>query len=168
MRTQSLLLVVAAALPSLLSCPSPPNTHTDTRSLLTTTTFSRTAAVSSQPETQLLPHIPGLVTGTAVCDCCFKTKTKKFAPELSRNLMTLMPKNRILTTCLLFRCTFRFPSTNIKLVFQSLVEEKSNEKGPDRQQTREAFKSAIAPLKVNIPDSSDFVSPAPSPTGTIR
>ena len=66
-------------------------------------------------------------------------------------------------------CTFRFPSTNIKLVFQSLVDEKQGDKGADRQQNREAFKSAIAPLKVNIPDSSsDFVSPAPSPTGTIR
>lgn len=67
------------------------------------------------------------------------------------------------------RCTFRFPSTNIKLVFQSLVDDKQQgEKVSERQQNREAFKSAIAPLKVNIPDSSDFVSPAPSPTGTIR
>lgn len=74
------------------------------------------------------------------------------------------------------RCTFRFPSTAIKLVFQSLVEEEpepvpehrnNGSKSSSRNQ-KENLKS-FAPLKVNIPDASDadFGSPVPSPTGTL-
>jgi len=65
-------------------------------------------------------------------------------------------------------CLFRFPSTNIKVVFQSLVDEMSPPILPSP--SRESFKnSSLAPLKVNIPDPSepDFASPMPSPTGTI-
>lgn len=74
------------------------------------------------------------------------------------------------------RCTFRFPSTAIKLVFQSLVEEEpdplpehrnNGSKSSNRNQ-KENLKS-FAPLKVNIPDASDvdFASPVASPTGTL-
>jgi forkhead box protein K len=65
-------------------------------------------------------------------------------------------------------CVFRFPSTNIKLVFQSLVDDSSS--SHQTTGTRDSFKgSSMAPLKVNIPDSTDpdFASPIPSPAGTI-
>ncbi|XP_046959973.1 forkhead box protein K1 isoform X2 [Vanessa cardui] len=57
------------------------------------------------------------------------------------------------------RCTLRFPSTNIRLEFQSLVEESgggSGSSGPP-----------LPPLRISIPTDNDGRSPAPSPTGTI-
>ncbi|XP_053607428.1 forkhead box protein K1 isoform X2 [Plodia interpunctella] len=56
------------------------------------------------------------------------------------------------------RCTLRFPSTNIRLEFQSLVEE-SGEGG--------ATGPPLPPLRITIPMENDGRSPAPSPTGTI-
>ncbi len=67
------------------------------------------------------------------------------------------------------RCVLRFPSTNIKLVFQSLVDDSSS--SHQTTGTRDSLKgSSMAPLKVNIPDSTDpdFASPIPSPAGTLR
>ncbi|CAG9786459.1 unnamed protein product [Diatraea saccharalis] len=56
------------------------------------------------------------------------------------------------------RCTLRFPSTNIRLEFQSLVEESGggNSSG-----------ASLVPLRIAIPMDNDARSPAPSPTGTI-
>ncbi|XP_026333069.1 forkhead box protein K2 isoform X2 [Hyposmocoma kahamanoa] len=57
------------------------------------------------------------------------------------------------------RCTLRFPSTNIRLEFQSLVEESgvgAGSSGPP-----------LPPLRITIPMENDGRSPAPSPTGTI-
>ncbi|XP_059059132.1 forkhead box protein K1 [Achroia grisella] len=56
------------------------------------------------------------------------------------------------------RCTLRFPSTNIRLEFQSLVEESGAgaSTGPP-----------LPPLRITIPVENDGRSPAPSPTGTI-
>ncbi|XP_052759568.1 forkhead box protein K1 [Galleria mellonella] len=56
------------------------------------------------------------------------------------------------------RCTLRFPSTNIRLEFQSLVEEggAGGSSGPP-----------LPPLRITIPVENDGRSPAPSPTGTI-
>ncbi|XP_060802823.1 forkhead box protein K1 [Amyelois transitella] len=56
------------------------------------------------------------------------------------------------------RCTLRFPSTNIRLEFQSLVEESGvgGATGPP-----------LPPLRITIPMENDGRSPAPSPTGTI-
>ncbi|XP_047518056.1 forkhead box protein K1 [Pieris napi] len=56
------------------------------------------------------------------------------------------------------RCTLRFPSTNIRLEFQSLVEE-SGAGG--------STAPPLPPLRITIPMDSDGRSPAPSPTGTI-
>ncbi|XP_014772374.1 forkhead box protein K1 isoform X1 [Octopus bimaculoides] len=59
-------------------------------------------------------------------------------------------------------CVLRFPSTNIKIVFQSLLnDEESSPPSP--------MKKKNLPLKLNIPDVTDgvFNSPCPSPTGTI-
>lgn len=57
------------------------------------------------------------------------------------------------------RCTLRFPSTNIRLEFQSLVEESGGGAGGSSAQ--------MPPLRITIPTDSDGRSPAPSPTGTI-
>ncbi|GIX88301.1 forkhead box protein K1 [Caerostris extrusa] len=67
----------------------------------------------------------------------------------------------------------RFPSTNIKIVFQSLIDESS----PPRRSIRELIpQKPMAPLRIKIPDTdiphlpgpeAHFMSPAPSPTGTI-
>ncbi|XP_058796326.1 forkhead box protein K1 [Phymastichus coffea] len=62
-------------------------------------------------------------------------------------------------------CTFRFPSTNIRLVFQSLVDEQEHSNvrvaSPPKQRT------ALPPLRINIPADTGYSSPFPSPTGTI-
>ncbi|KAJ3644512.1 hypothetical protein Zmor_022237 [Zophobas morio] len=74
-------------------------------------------------------------------------------------------------------CQLRFPSTNIRLSFQSLVDENSEpppkvrEVSPVRMRDRSgggAAPGGMGPLRINIPDASDvYVSPFPSPTGTI-
>ncbi|XP_035260036.1 forkhead box protein K2 isoform X2 [Anguilla anguilla] len=64
-------------------------------------------------------------------------------------------------------CTFRFPSTNIKITFTALSS--------DRKERREAPESPvkpvqpqISPLTINIPDNiAHLMSPLPSPTSTI-
>uniref|UniRef100_A0A0A9YS19 Forkhead box protein K1 n=1 Tax=Lygus hesperus TaxID=30085 RepID=A0A0A9YS19_LYGHE len=59
-------------------------------------------------------------------------------------------------------CTLRFPSTNIRLSFQSLVDEL----GPPMNV--KVHRAPLPPLRINIPDpDSNFTSPFPSPTGTI-
>lgn len=88
---------------------------------------------------------------------------------------------------ILYRCVFRFPSTNIRLEFQSLIEDRvalqkgdfshesfiKSEEHVDSTNGR-LGNELLAPLNVNIPDTintasnSDFISPMPSPTGTIR
>ena len=58
------------------------------------------------------------------------------------------------------RCIIRFPSTQIKLEFQSLLEDM----GP-----LQPMHSPALPLRVDTQlNPSPFVSPCPSPTGTIR
>ncbi|CAH1106618.1 unnamed protein product [Psylliodes chrysocephalus] len=72
-------------------------------------------------------------------------------------------------------CTFRFPSTNIRLSFQSLVDDSAEpppqvrEVSPSRIRDRSGGgpASALHPLRINIPDGVDYGSPFPSPTGTI-
>ncbi|RZF45453.1 hypothetical protein LSTR_LSTR009324 [Laodelphax striatellus] len=62
-------------------------------------------------------------------------------------------------------CTFRFPSTPIRLVFQSLVDEAD----PPMQIPPPAKqRPPLPPLRINIPEpDANFTSPFPSPTGTI-
>lgn len=62
------------------------------------------------------------------------------------------------------RCTFRFPSTTIRLIFQSLIDEQeqSNIRVPSPPKQR----APLPPLRINIPDAG-YSSPFPSPTGTI-
>ena len=86
-------------------------------------------------------------------------------------------RNTNLTTICFCRCQLRFPSTNIRLSFQSLVDENSEpppkvrEVSPVRMRDRSgggAAPGGMGPLRINIPDASDvYVSPFPSPTGTI-
>ncbi|KAK3858494.1 hypothetical protein Pcinc_035322 [Petrolisthes cinctipes] len=61
------------------------------------------------------------------------------------------------------QCTLRFPSTNIKIQFQSLVDD--SDPPPARVPSP---KRKMQPLKINIPEQdANFGSPFPSPTGTI-
>ncbi|KAK7002820.1 forkhead box protein K1 [Biomphalaria glabrata] len=64
-------------------------------------------------------------------------------------------------------CTLRFPSTNIKIKFQSLIDE-AIPPTPSVSVTTPK-KKPIPPLKINIPEPQEAVSnsPCPSPTGTI-
>ncbi|CAE1237090.1 FOXK [Acanthosepion pharaonis] len=59
-------------------------------------------------------------------------------------------------------CVLRFPSTNIKIVFQSMLND-------DESSPPSPKKKNLPPLKLNIPEVGDgiFNSPCPSPTGTI-
>lgn len=80
-----------------------------------------------------------------------------------------------------FRCQFRFPSTNIRLSFQSLVDDncepppRVREVSPVRIRDRSGgggggggpTTGTLPPLRINIPDSDVYNSPFPSPTGTI-
>ena len=61
--------------------------------------------------------------------------------------------------CFLFhRCIIRFPSTQIKLVFNSLLED-SGELSDVRPSS---------PLPPSSAFQSPYITPVPSPTGTIR
>lgn len=58
----------------------------------------------------------------------------------------------------------RFPSTNVKVRFTSLVGDNTPKRVPSPPRTK-----VLPPLRINIPQSdSNFASPIPSPTGTIR
>lgn len=66
--------------------------------------------------------------------------------------------------CAFFSCVLRFPSTNVKVRFTSLVSDKTPKRVPSPPRTK-----VLPPLRINIPQSdSNFASPVPSPTGTIR
>ncbi|KAB1266619.1 Forkhead box protein K2 [Camelus dromedarius] len=66
-----------------------------------------------------------------------------------------------------FRCTFRFPSTNIKITFTALSSEK-REKQEAPESPVKPVQAHISPLTINIPDTmAHLISPLPSPTGTI-
>ncbi|KAM5152619.1 forkhead box protein K1 [Mantella aurantiaca] len=63
------------------------------------------------------------------------------------------------------QCTFRFPSTVIKIRFTILYQEKEER----TTLPPSPIFSQISPLKIHIPepDVPSFISPLPSPTGTI-
>uniref|UniRef100_A0A8D0GKC2 Forkhead box protein K2 n=1 Tax=Sphenodon punctatus TaxID=8508 RepID=A0A8D0GKC2_SPHPU len=64
-------------------------------------------------------------------------------------------------------CTFRFPSTNIKITFTALSNEK-REKQESPESPVKPVQPQISPLTINIPDNmAHLISPLPSPTGTI-
>lgn len=66
------------------------------------------------------------------------------------------------------RCTFRFPSTNIKITFTVLATEKKERKNAPESPVK-AVQPQISPLTINIPDNiTHLMSPLPSPTSTIR
>uniref|UniRef100_A0A8C7YR33 Forkhead box K2 n=1 Tax=Oryzias sinensis TaxID=183150 RepID=A0A8C7YR33_9TELE len=65
------------------------------------------------------------------------------------------------------RCTFRFPSTNIKITFTALSTGKKVKREMPESPVK-AVQPQISPLTINIPDNiSHLMSPLPSPTGTI-
>nr|XP_033817599.1 forkhead box protein K2 isoform X2 [Geotrypetes seraphini] len=64
-------------------------------------------------------------------------------------------------------CTFRFPSTNIKITFTALSNEKK-EKQESPESPVKPVQPQISPLTIHIPDNmAHLISPIPSPTGTI-
>ncbi|KAK3528690.1 hypothetical protein QTP70_009968 [Hemibagrus guttatus] len=64
-------------------------------------------------------------------------------------------------------CTFRFPSTNIKITFTALSSNKKDKKNAAESPVK-AVQPQISPLTINIPDNiAHLMSPLPSPTGTI-
>ncbi|XP_033751763.1 forkhead box protein K2-like [Pecten maximus] len=67
-------------------------------------------------------------------------------------------------------CVLRFPSTNIRIAFQALIEDNAPIQPPPPQPQPESppKKKNLPPLKINIPESVEHAfSPCPSPTGTI-
>ncbi|KAF7655810.1 hypothetical protein LDENG_00050580 [Lucifuga dentata] len=66
-------------------------------------------------------------------------------------------------------CTFRFPSTNIKITFTALSSgKKSSVKREAPESPVKPVQPQISPLTINIPDNiAHLMSPLPSPTGTI-
>ncbi|KAI1884250.1 hypothetical protein AGOR_G00224510 [Albula goreensis] len=64
-------------------------------------------------------------------------------------------------------CTFRFPSTNIKITFTALASVKK-EKREAPESPIKPVQPQISPLTISIPDNiAHLMSPLPSPTGTI-
>ncbi|KAF7278213.1 forkhead box K [Rhynchophorus ferrugineus] len=72
-------------------------------------------------------------------------------------------------------CTIRFPSTNIRLCFQSLVDDGLDATAPNvrevspvriRERAGGGVMASLLPLRINIPEG-EYSSPFPSPTGTI-
>ncbi|XP_066545226.1 forkhead box protein K1 isoform X2 [Amia ocellicauda] len=65
-------------------------------------------------------------------------------------------------------CTFRFPSTVIKIQFTSLYHKEEVKEDAPLSPVRPLY-AQISPLKINIPDPDfrSMISPLPSPTGTI-
>ncbi|KAM6904782.1 forkhead box protein K2 [Xenentodon cancila] len=64
-------------------------------------------------------------------------------------------------------CTFRFPSTNIKINFTALSTGKKLKREAPESPVK-AVQPQISPLTINIPDNiAHLMSPLPSPTGTI-
>ncbi|KAK2832999.1 hypothetical protein Q5P01_016888 [Channa striata] len=64
-------------------------------------------------------------------------------------------------------CTFRFPSTNIKITFTALSSGKKVKREAPESPVK-PVQPHISPLTINIPDNiAHLMSPLPSPTGTI-
>ncbi|KAJ8344912.1 hypothetical protein SKAU_G00291050 [Synaphobranchus kaupii] len=65
-------------------------------------------------------------------------------------------------------CTFRFPSTIIKIQFTTLYHKEMPKEEAPLSPVRPLYPS-ISPLKIHIPDNDfrSMMSPLPSPTGTI-
>ncbi|KAJ8246380.1 hypothetical protein GJAV_G00267120 [Gymnothorax javanicus] len=64
-------------------------------------------------------------------------------------------------------CTFRFPSTNIKITFTALSSERKERREPLESPVK-PVQPQISPLSINIPDNiAHLMSPLPSPTSTI-
>ncbi|XP_020496689.1 forkhead box protein K2 [Labrus bergylta] len=64
-------------------------------------------------------------------------------------------------------CTFRFPSTNIKITFTALSSGKKFKREAPESPVK-PVQPQISPLTINIPDNiAHLMSPLPSPTGTI-
>ena len=80
-----------------------------------------------------------------------------------------MNGNTVFVLC--YSCVLRFPSTNIKISFQSLIKEDVPQPShPPPPPASPPKKKVLPPLKINIPEPGNSMqnSPCPSPTGTLR
>uniref|UniRef100_A0A672NM19 Forkhead box K2 n=1 Tax=Sinocyclocheilus grahami TaxID=75366 RepID=A0A672NM19_SINGR len=83
-----------------------------------------------------------------------------------KSFFHLLVNNCIIAFSLFLRCTFRFPSTNIKITFTALASVKREKQ--ELESPVKAVQPQISPLTINIPDNiAHLMSPLPSPTGTI-
>lgn len=70
-----------------------------------------------------------------------------------------------------FRCSLRFPSTNIRIQFENLVnqpfEAGQHQSGHIKTTINSVENTNViySPLKISIPDNDKLKSPFPSPTG---
>lgn len=97
----------------------------------------------------------------------FLNKVRGYIRVMQKVLQSLNKWLMYLFFCF-FSCTFRFPSTNIKITFTALSNEK-REKQEAPESPVKPVQPQISPLTINIPDNmAHLISPLPSPTGTIR
>jgi hypothetical protein len=73
--------------------------------------------------------------------------------------------------CSNFRCTLRFPSTNIRIQFENLVDQTRKHDSASKSTSVENTNTVYRPLKISIPEQEaalkNIKSPFPSPTGTM-
>ncbi|XP_011247521.1 forkhead box protein K2 isoform X2 [Mus musculus] len=107
-----------------------------------------------------LPRVVSICSPGCPGNCC--VDHRPCWPEIYRNLpASAFPEYWP------SRCTFRFPSTNIKITFTALSSEK-REKQEAPESPVKPVQPHISPLTINIPDTmAHLISPLPSPTGTI-
>lgn len=69
------------------------------------------------------------------------------------------------------RCTLRFPSTNIRIQFENLVDQNRKHDTTGKSTSVENTNTVYRPLKISIPEQEaalkNIKSPFPSPTGTM-
>lgn len=90
---------------------------------------------------------------------------------MAHSVLLVVQIKLMLHTYFIFRCVLRFPSTNIKISFQSLVEDDVTQpSNPAPPPASPPKKKVLPPLKISIPETASSIqnSPCPSPTGTIR
>lgn len=101
-----------------------------------------------------------------ICNICEDVFTTSFFCLFKHVLKSV---NTISHHFISSRCTFRFPSTSIKIQFTALYYKETLKEEAPVSPVRPLYPQ-ISPLKITIPEN-DFrtmMSPLPSPTGTIR
>nr|XP_009937981.1 PREDICTED: forkhead box protein K2 [Opisthocomus hoazin] len=123
-------------------------------------------------EERALAGSTSLIAANGTYDTGDQLSKESACPELGDvRIVTVKEEREMPHDCLLTdtdeTCTFRFPSTNIKITFTALSNEK-REKQEAPESPVKPVQPQISPLTINIPDNmAHLISPLPSPTGTI-